>query len=156
MTEKLTHSYGCWSSSLTAQRVSLDAGDMNFLRMDSYGVCFVNSVDGEKDKQAVWHLSSTGELNRLTPSDFNVRSRVHEYGGVPYCIHGNTLWFCNLSDQAIYRQDIPLDRQPGSDSPAQPKPFTAVKPELAGMLRYVDFLIDPSFNRLICVRKSVV
>lgn len=154
MTEKLERSYGCWSSPLSAEKVSLDSGDMNFLRADSNGVCFIDSIDGEKGKQAVWHLSSKGELNRLTPTSFNVRSRVHEYGGVPYCVHGNTLWFCNLADQAIYRQNIPIDRLPRSDSLAEPKPFTPVKPTLTDTLRYADFLIDPSFNRLICVRED--
>lgn len=154
MTRKLEQGYGRWPSPLTAQSVSLDSGDVNFLRENSSGVCFINSVDGEKDKQAVWHLSSTGELNRLTPTSFNVRSRVHEYGGVPYCVHGNTLWFCNLADQAIYRQDLNFDRMPLPDSSAEPKPLTPVEPTLAGKLRYADFLIDPSFNRLICVRED--
>ena len=154
MTRKLEQNYGCWSSPLTAQSVSLDSGDMNFLRTDSSGVCFINSVDGEKDKQAVWHLSSNGELNRLTPTSFNVRSRVHEYGGVPYCVHGNRLWFCNLADQAIYRLDLSLDRVPLPDSSADPKLLTPVDPTPAAKLRYADFLIDPSFNRLICVRED--
>ncbi len=154
MTEKLQRNYGYWPSPLTAERVSLDSGDMNFLRADSGGVCFVNSVDGGKNNQAVWHLSSNGQLNRLTPTRFNVRSRVHEYGGVPYCVHGNTLWFCNLADQAIYRQDLGIDRMPLPDSSAEPEPFTPVEPTLAGKLRYADFLIDPSFNRLICVRED--
>ena len=154
MTERLEHSYGRWPSSLTAEGVSLDSGDLNFLRADSSGACFINSVNGEKDKQAVWHLSSTGELNRLTPIGFNVRSRVHEYGGAPYCVHGNTLWFCNLADQAIYRQELPIDRMPLPEGLAETEPLTPVEPSLAGRLRYADFLIDPNFNRLICVRED--
>jgi hypothetical protein len=154
MTKKLEQSYGSWSSPLTAQSVSLDSGDMNFLRANSSGVFFINSVDGKKDKQAVWHLSSNGELNRLTPTNYNVRSRVHEYGGAPYCVHGNTLWFCNLADQAIYRQDFSIDRMPLPEALTEPRPLTPVEPTLAGKLQYADLLIDPSFNRLICVRED--
>jgi dipeptidyl aminopeptidase/acylaminoacyl peptidase len=166
MTRKLKHSYGCWPSSLTTQSVSLDSGDMNFLTADSYGVCFINSVNGEKDKQAVWQLSPNGELNRLTPASFNVRSRVHEYGGAPYCIYDDTLWFCNLTDQAIYRLDL-TDRAvyrqalstdgtplPDSQAEPEPKPLTPVEPTLAAKLRFANFLIDPNFNRLICVRED--
>lgn len=152
MTRKSQHSYGCWPSPLTAQNVSLDSGEMNFLRANSRGVCFINSVNGEKDKQAVWQLSPNGELNRLTPTNFNVRSRVHEYGGVPYCIHDNTLWFCNLTDQAIYSQALSTDITPVLDSSAEP--LTPVEPTLAAKLRYADLLIDPNFNRLICVRED--
>jgi len=154
MTEKLEHSYGCWSSSLTAQRVSLDLGEINFLRADASGVCFINCVEGDKDQQALWHLSCQGQVSRLTPPSFNVRSRVHEYGGVPYCVHGNTLWFCNLSDQAIYSQNLPIDRSSQHDALAAPKTLTPVASTLAGALRYADFLIDTDFNRLICVRED--
>ena len=154
MTGRLEKSYGCWPSSLKAESVSLDSGDMNFLRPNSNGVCFINSVDGKKDEQAVWHLSFTGELNRLTPIGFNVRSRVHEYGGVPYCVHSHTLWFCNLVDQAIYRQELSNDRSPLLGTIVEAKPLTPVEPSLAGKLRYADVLIDPNFNRLICVRED--
>ena len=154
MTERREHSYGCWHSSLTAEGVNLDSGEVNFLRADSNGVCFVNSVNGEKDKQAVWHLSSQGELNQLSPIRFNVRSRVHEYGGVPYCVHDNILWFCNLADQAIYTQKLSVDRKPLPADLAEAKAFTPVEPSIAGKVRYADFLIDPNFNRLIGVRED--
>ena len=154
MIERREHSYGCWPSSLTAEGVNLDSGEINFLRADSNGVCFVNSVNGEKDKQAVWHLSSQGELNQLSPSRFNVRSRVHEYGGVPYCVHDNILWFCNLADQAIYTQELSVDRKSLPADLAEAKAFTPVDPSIAGKVRYADFLIDPNFNRLIGVRED--
>tara|TARA_B110000483_G_scaffold232686_2_gene300563 strand:+ start:335 stop:2332 length:1998 start_codon:yes stop_codon:yes gene_type:complete len=154
MSKKSEQNYGCWSSPLTAENVSLDSGDMNFLRAHSSGVYFINSVDGEKDKQAVWQLSSNGELNQITPTSFNVRSRVHEYGGVPYCVHGNTLWFCNLADQAIYRQDLGTDGMPLPEYSVELKPLTPAEPTLAGKLRYADPLIDQNFNRLICVRED--
>lgn len=154
MSKKSEQNYGYWSSPLAAENVSLDSGDMNFLRAHSSGVYFINSVDGEKDKQAVWQLSSNGELNQITPTSFNVRSRVHEYGGVPYCVHGNTLWFCNLADQAIYRQDLGTDGIPLPESSVELKPLTPAEPTLAGKLRYADLLIDQNFNRLICVRED--
>jgi len=154
MTERREHRYGCWPSSLTAEGVNLDSGEINFLRADSKGVCFVDSVNGEKDKQAVWHLSSQGELNQLSPIRFNVRSRVHEYGGVPYCVHDNRLWFCNLADQAIYTQELSVDRTPLPEDLKGAKAFTPVEPSIAGKLRYADFLIDSKFNRLICVRED--
>ena len=35
---------------------------------------------------------------------FNARTRVHEYGGAPYCVHQGTIFFSNFSDQRVYRQ----------------------------------------------------
>ena len=43
-----------------------------------------------------------GAAQDLTPPPYNVRSRVHEYGGAPYLIVDGQVWFCNDRDQRIY------------------------------------------------------
>ena len=42
---------------------------------------------------------------RLTPPGFNVRTRVHEYGGGAYVVHRGTVVFSNFADQRLYRLD---------------------------------------------------
>lgn len=152
MTNKQQRTFGCWDSALTAEKVCLDSDDINFVRPAPDGVYFINSVAGEKDKYAAWHLSNNGKLNRISADDYNIRSRLHEYGGVPYIVHENTLYFCNFADQAIYRQLL-SDK---TEVPVAPKavPLTPADSELAAKIRYADFLIDTRFNRLICVRED--
>ncbi len=43
-------------------------------------------------------------FRELTPEGFNVRTRVHEYGGAPYTVIGQTLYFANFADQRLYAQ----------------------------------------------------
>jgi dipeptidyl aminopeptidase/acylaminoacyl peptidase len=61
----------------------------------------------------------------VTPEGFNVRTRVHEYGGGAYAVHRGILVFSHFEDQRLYRQD------PGDD----PVPIT---PETEGRHRYAD------------------
>lgn len=48
-----------------------------------------------------------GEVVRWTPHDYDVRTRVHEYGGGAFTVHNNTLFFSHGLDGAIYRQEGP-------------------------------------------------
>ena len=151
MTKKQQCAYGCWSSALSAEKVCRDSNDIDFLRPGSDGVYFINSVAGDKDKLAVWHLSNNQVLSRISASGINARSRVHEYGGLPYVVHEDHLFVCNLVDQLIYKQPLPGN---GQDSVAEPVPLTQIEPDQVGHLRYADFLVDVHRQRLICVRED--
>lgn len=47
------------------------------------------------------------EVTRWTPSGFDVRTRVHEYGGGTFTVHNNTVFFSHAIDDAIYKQEGP-------------------------------------------------
>ncbi|MCB1737485.1 MAG: S9 family peptidase [Gammaproteobacteria bacterium] len=80
-----------------------------------------------------------GQLGDRPTTGLSIRSRVNEYGGAPYCLHGDTLWFCNDADQRVYRQT-------GTGTPS---PLT---PALAH--RYADLVFDPWRNRLLAIRED--
>jgi dipeptidyl aminopeptidase/acylaminoacyl peptidase len=75
----------------------------------------------------------------LTPAGYNVRTRVHEYGGGDYLAAGGGIYFSNFADQQMYRQ------VPG----AEPELFT----RLPGM-RYADAILDEAHGRIIVVRED--
>jgi dipeptidyl aminopeptidase/acylaminoacyl peptidase len=79
----------------------------------------------------------------LVPPPFNARTRVHEYGGGDYSVHGGTLYFSNFADQRLYRV------APTTDSAPQP-----LTPETGSRLRYADMTFDASRKRLIGVRED--
>jgi dipeptidyl aminopeptidase/acylaminoacyl peptidase len=84
-----------------------------------------------------------GEAADVTPEGFDVRTRVHEYGGGAWTLHGSTVFFTNLEDQRLYRQE--LDGAPRAISP-EPRP--------EGALRYADGRPTPDGRQLVCVRES--
>jgi dipeptidyl aminopeptidase/acylaminoacyl peptidase len=78
----------------------------------------------------------------VVPAPFNVRTRVHEYGGGSYAVHNGTLYFANFADQRLYRQLIG----------GVPEPVT---PDLgAGVLRFADGVVDGRNGRLLCIRED--
>ena len=81
-----------------------------------------------------------GQTVDVTPSPFNVRTRVHEYGGGSFVVHNGTIYFSNFADQRLYRQT----------GNAEPQPLTSSE----GDLRYADALVDQQRQRLICVRED--
>ena len=87
--------------------------------------------------------SPEGTIHDVTPAPFNVRSRVHEYGGGAYFVHKNTVFFSNFRDQRLYRQD----------EEKVPEPVTPA-PEIAAGCRYADGRVTPDGERIVCVRET--
>ncbi len=75
----------------------------------------------------------------LTPAPYDVRTRVHEYGGGDYLAVDGVVYFSNFSDQKLYRQALG----------GEPQPFTRIE----GM-RYADAIIDRARNRIVVVRED--
>ncbi len=46
-----------------------------------------------------------GQYTNLTSGKYNVRSKIHEYGGIAYAVSGNQVFFVNSDDQNIYHID---------------------------------------------------
>jgi dipeptidyl aminopeptidase/acylaminoacyl peptidase len=78
----------------------------------------------------------------VTPPGYDARTRVHEYGGGAYVVHGDTVFFTNFLDQRLYRQER------GGD----PIPITREPPEAAS-LRYADMRLGPDGRVIVCVRE---
>jgi dienelactone hydrolase len=78
----------------------------------------------------------------VLPEGFSARTRVHEYGGGAWWLHGETLFFANWSDQRLYRLD------PGGEP-------VAITPEPASpqALRYADGRLTPDGRWIVCVRE---
>jgi dipeptidyl aminopeptidase/acylaminoacyl peptidase len=89
----------------------------------------------EGGRYALYARRSGRRAEEAVPRRFNVRTRVHEYGGAPYIAREGTVFFSNFRDQVVYRLE------PGSD----PVPITKEG------LRYADCVVDASRGRLIGV-----
>ena len=79
----------------------------------------------------------------LTPAGFNVRTRVHEYGGGAFATHAGVVLFSNFDDQRLYRQD---------GEGAEPRAITP-EPEVPAGARYADGRVTPDGALLVCVRE---
>lgn len=136
--ERKRASYGEWASSISAARVAQASTAIADITVAAGKAYWVESRPTEGARYVVVTLDAAGALRELTPPAFSARTRVHEYGGTPYVVRGDTLYFSNWSDQRLYAQKA------GS----MPAPLTP-----AGY-RYADCTVDPSGPRLFCVRED--
>ncbi len=68
-------------------------------------VWFLEGRPAEGGRVVLMRAGVDREPVDVTPSGFNIRTMVHEYGGGAYCVHEGTVFFSNFEDQRLYRQD---------------------------------------------------
>jgi dipeptidyl aminopeptidase/acylaminoacyl peptidase len=136
---KQTSAYGNWPSTITSQILTQGINRLSEPKLDRNNRYWLESRPEEKGRTAVVRQTPDGKRQDITPDDVNVRTRIHEYGGGSYHIHGGTVYFINNDDQRIYCiKTIQAEHHP--------VPLT---PE--GNYRYSDMCIDDKRNQLICV-----
>jgi len=129
--------YGSWKSPVTSDLVSSRVIRFDRqLEVDGNDIYWVEMRPEEGGRYVIVRCSPDGRVADVTPKPFNVRTRVHEYGGGAYKIDRGMVYFSNFADQRLYRQS------PNSI----PEPIT---PE--GGMRYADGVIDHRRNRMIWV-----
>ena len=131
--------YGSWKSPITAETLVADAVTLDQITLDGDVTYWIEARPTEGGRNVIVRRDSHGNCADVTPQHFNARTRVHEYGGRSYTVHGEAVYFANFADQRVYRVT------PGG----APEPIT---PE--GALRYGDFAVDERRGRLLCVRED--
>jgi hypothetical protein len=87
----------------------------------------------------------------LTPGCWNLRSRVHEYGGGTYAVAGNTVVFVDDGDRCLWRLDLP--GQPRAGSVSSPQQLT-VPGDPGDPRAFADGFIDPGRQRWLGVMEQ--
>ena len=117
------NSYGSWVSPVTAE--ALAGAQIGFGGLHNFDsrLHWTENVPAAGGAVGVFRLCASGEATRVVPDGANVRTRVHEYGGAPYALVADIVYYVELTDQRLYRL------KPGGT----PEPLTP-----AGF-RYADF-----------------
>ena len=139
MTQPQIAPYGSWKSPITTELLvsqSIGLGNGLFAGDSIY---WLEGRPAEAGRNVLVQRRSDGTTHDVTPAPYNVRSRVHEYGGGAVWIAENNIYFVNFADQRLYR--VAPDADP-----------TAITPE--AQLRYADGVFDAARNRFICVRED--
>ncbi len=64
----------------------------------------------------------------LTPGAWNLRSRVHEYGGGAWCVAGDTVVFSHDGDRGLWRLELPPAGAAAASPRPEPRPLTPPAP----------------------------
>ncbi|MGD1699572.1 prolyl oligopeptidase family serine peptidase [Dapis sp. BLCC M229] len=130
---------GSWKSPITTDLIVAGTIGLSSITIDGNDVYWIEGRPSEGGRNVIVRHSPDGQTTDITPPPFNVRTRVHEYGGGAFLVADGTIYFSNFADQRLYRQT------PGTE----PQPLT---PE--ANLRYADGVIDKQRDRLICIQED--
>lgn len=140
--------YGTWRSPISAARIAAGSVSLSGPRFGpGEDVIWLEGRPTEGGRCVLVRRSPDGALADLTPADFNVRSRVHEYGGGPWAIAGETIVCSGYADQRLHRIDL------GSGEATAPEPITA-EPQTPGAVRFADADPAPDGTLAVCVRET--
>ncbi len=139
MKNKRRAPYGGWPSPVTAETLTRGSVRIGGVALDRGVRYWLEGRPEEGGRNVLVKQTAGGEAEDINPAPFDVRTRVHEYGGGAFLLSGGLVWFCNDSDQRVYQVT-------GAEEAA---PVTG-----DGPYRYADFAFDPSRLRLICVRED--
>lgn len=133
MNPKTSAPAGTWPSNITA--TSLASSSVRLGQPQLFeGVCYwPEGRPEEKGRTTLLASSSAGTTRELTPAPYDVRSRVHEYGGAAYTVTSAGVFFVNAKDQGVYcahRDQVKKIYQHDD-------------------WRFADLIYDPEGNRLI-------
>jgi dipeptidyl aminopeptidase/acylaminoacyl peptidase len=107
MNQPQIKSFGEWKSPITSDLIVSSSIGLSAVKIDqNNNIYWLESRPQEKGRNVIVKYNSQGEKIDITPTSFNVRTRVHEYGGGAFLITENKVYFSNFTDQQIYIQDL--------------------------------------------------
>ena len=83
MPRQTTAPYGSWSSPISASLISEKAVHLDQIVIDEDDLYWTEERPLENGRLVIVRHTPNGKNTDLTPPNFNVRTRVHEYGGAP-------------------------------------------------------------------------
>ena len=140
--------FGAWPSPITPGAIVAGTVRLSSVSLDSGRIGWLEGRPGEGGRNVLVRADvrtggaradAPGRPADVTPAPYNVRSRVHEYGGGAYAVSGDRVWFSNDADGRIHVQA----------AGAAPVALTA-----QGAARFADLVFDPVRRRLLAVRES--
>ncbi len=130
--------FGAWPSPVSAACVASGVRRIDDLAVVAGSACWLVRRPGEGGRNVLVRRDPDGSVVTVTPDGFDVRSRVHEYGGGAFrFLTPDVHAFVNFRDQRVYlargASVVPLTPDDGA--------------------RYADLVADPARRRLLAVQE---
>jgi dipeptidyl aminopeptidase/acylaminoacyl peptidase len=138
-------SYGTWASPIDAAVVAQSGRRREWTSTHASGVWWTETRPADGGRLALVRHDGVGARD-VVAAPWNVRNRVHEYGGNPYVVFDDVVAFTNWDDQRIHTVDIEGKGEPSAISPEPERPQGA---------RYADLVAGPGGEHVWCVRETV-
>jgi len=137
-TERTIKPFGSWPSIISSAAIASKTLRLRSVAITPTAIYWREMRPVEKGRNVVVRRGQDASWQE-TPAAFNVRTRVHEYGGGAFQVVDDTVYFSNFQDQQLYRHVMGQD----------PTPLTATP-----NLRFADVVVDTTRHRLISVAED--
>ncbi|MEE1770919.1 prolyl oligopeptidase family serine peptidase [Streptomyces sp. JV185] len=142
-----TGAHGTWPSPIDAALAASRDGRPEYAGAVGDEVWWTEPRPAEAGRRALIRRRADGSTDCVLPAPWNVRSRVIEYGGVPWAGTGRAeggplIVFVHFADQRLYAY--------APDGPDEPRPLTPVS-AVGGGLRWADPQLHPDRGEVWCV-----
>jgi dipeptidyl aminopeptidase/acylaminoacyl peptidase len=131
--------FGSWPSPVTADLIAGSNIRLGQVALRGADIFWSEGRPQEQGRNVLVHRHVDGSMDDVNPAPFDVRTRVHEYGGGAFALLPDGVAFSNFSDQQVYCIRDGAAPQQLTLEPSQ---------------RYADMVFDASRNRLIAVRED--
>jgi dipeptidyl aminopeptidase/acylaminoacyl peptidase len=136
--------YGTWPSPLAAATVAAQGLRLSAVAVANEDIYWLEGRPSEGGRSVIVRRTIDGRTFDVIPPGFNARTRVHEYGGLPYAVADGIVYFSNFTDQRIYKVAAV-----GAADAGMPIPITSESEYF-----YADLSVDARRRRLIAVRED--
>lgn len=132
--------YGEWQSPISSDLIVSASIRLVEIVPGGDTIYWIESRPTDGGRYVLVRYNADGTTTDITPTPFNVRTQVHEYGGGPVVIDEDTIYFTNFDDQRLYIQEGLV---------AEPRPLTP-----KADIRHADLILDKAHRRIIAVRED--
>jgi dipeptidyl aminopeptidase/acylaminoacyl peptidase len=131
-----------WEPALSAEEVFSDTIGLHEIGLAGKKTYWLEMRPAEQGRYVIVQRDENGTVRDITPAEFNVRTRVHEYGGGAYTVFNNAIYFVNFKDQRIYQQ---------FENSSKADPLTPIKNEDGSLGKYAALTVSPDGTKLLVV-----
>ena len=135
----LARHFGAWDSPITTGLIVGDSVSLDQVAIDGDNIYWIEGRAREQGR-CVLVRHHDGACEDVLPAPWNVRTRVHEYGGGAYLVKDGRAYFSQFNDQRLWRSAA----APGAQT--EPQALTS-----ASLRRHADYAADPLHERLFAV-----
>ncbi len=139
-----TVSFLKWQPTLSPQQIYSQPAEPQYPTLYDGQFYFLQQRAAEGGRCVLVRQLADESVEILTPDGFNLRSRVHEYGGKAFLLAKNHVWFSNDADRRIYKQRLSPQAMPEAISAQDSKDMA------------IDFQLTPNGNHLVYVQEHPV
>lgn len=98
-----TAPFGSWESIVTTSMLTSQSVGLSSPILDGETLYWLESRPSEQGRVGLWRRDPGGEPQLVVPAPFNVRTRVHEYGGGAYAARIGVVVFSDFASGQVFR-----------------------------------------------------